>query len=102
MTSKEIALNAVQDIAHNCNTALGYGAWQNTAENAVANAFSAARDNRKSITAVANEIVKYSASMSIRFSDCMCMAVGAVLSRWLRFNLLKGYEIQRARKMLEE
>ena len=102
MTSKEIAMSAIQDIARTCDTALGYAAWQYKAEQAVGSAFSAARDHRKTVTAVADAIVKQAFSMSQRFGECMCMAVGSVLADWLRFNMLRGYEIQRACKMLEE
>lgn len=102
MTSKEIAMGAIQDITCTCNTALGYWAWQRKAEQMVSSAFSAARNNRKMVTAVADEIVKQSFATSQRFGECMCMAVGAVLADWLRLNMLRGYEVQRARKMLEE
>lgn len=102
MTSKEIAMSTVRDIARSCDTALGYGAWQYQAEQYVGSAFSAARANRKMVTAVADEIVKCAFSMSQRFGECMCMAVGSVLSDWLRFKMLRGYEVQRAYKMLEE
>ena len=94
MTSKEIAMSTVRDIARSCDTALGYGAWQYQAEQHVGSAFSAARANRK--------MVKCAFSMSQRFGECMCMAVGSVLSDWLRFKMLRGYEVQRAYKMLEE
>ena len=94
MTSKEIAMAAVQEIARNCDTALGYGS--------VCDAFHIARANRKMVTAVADEIVKCAFSMGPRFGECMCMAVGSELADWLRFKMLRGYEVQRARKMLEE
>ena len=102
MTSKEIAMGVARDIARTCNTALGYGAWQYQAEQVVGSAFSAARDHRKSVTAVADEIIKCSFAMSQRFGECMCMAVGSVLADWLRFNMLRGYEVQRAQKMLAD
>lgn len=102
MTSKEIALNAVQEITHNCDTALGYGTWQHKAESAVCDAFHIARANRKMVTAVADEIVKCAFSMGQQYGDCMCMAVGSVLADWLRFKMLQGYEVKRAYKMLAE
>ncbi len=102
MTSKEIAMAAVQEIARDCDTALGYGSWQYKAEQAVCDAFHIARANRKMVTAVADEIVKCAFSMGPRFGECMCMAVGSELADWLRFKMLRGYEVQRARKMLEE
>lgn len=101
MTSKEIAMGTVHDIVCCRDTALGYGYWQTIAEQHVSSAFSAARANRKMVTAVADEIIKCSFSMSPRFGECMCMAVGSVLSDWLRFKMLRGYEVQRAHKMLE-
>lgn len=102
MTSKEIAMNTIRDIVHSCDVALGYGAWQKRAEENVNEAFQVARHNRKSVTAVADELAKCSFTMSKRFGNCMCMAVGSVLADWLRFGWLRGYEVQRAYKMLED
>lgn len=102
MTSKELAMNTLADINRNCDTALGYWSWQDRAEEAVNSAFQAARDYRKSITAVAKELVTSAYSMGERFGSCMSMAVGNTLTAWLAYGWLQGYEVKRARKILDQ
>ena len=74
MTSKEIATYTVADIERNCDTALGYGSWERTAIQMISYAFSAARSNRNMVTAVADEIIKYSyaSHANVSYSRGVC------------------------------
>jgi hypothetical protein len=101
MTSKEIAELTVIEFAKEHDIALGAGAWIDKARVAVNDAFHMARDNRKSVTKVAYEIVKAAESQSCRYGEIMNdYVVGNILSDWFCYGWLTEQEKRVARKAL--